>query len=98
MRFPILASISLLLVAGCTADELPDQERVIAPVLTSEQAFDEFTYARPQEARVTHVALDLDLDFEARRVEGTATLDVQAAEGATEIVLDSDGLVIGGDY
>ncbi|QZH75506.1 MAG: M1 family metallopeptidase [Erythrobacter sp.] len=100
MRFPILATLSpvlaALLLAGCTADELPDQERVIAPVLTSEQAFDEFTYARPQEARVTHVALDLDLDFEARRVEGTATLDVQAAPDATEIVLDSDGLVIGG--
>lgn len=96
MRFPILAAFSALLVASCTADDLSDQERIIAPVLTSAQAFDEFTYARPTEARVTHVALDLDLDFETRRVEGTATLDVQAAAGATEIVLDSDGLVIGG--
>lgn len=96
MRFPILAAFSALLVASCTADDLSDQERIIAPVLTGAQAFDEFTYARPTEARVTHVALDLDLDFETRRVEGTATLDVQAAAGATEIVLDSDGLVIGG--
>ena len=96
MRFPALATIAALLVAGCTAEDLPSQERVIAPVLTSEQAMDEFTFARPLEARVTHVALDLDLDFEGARVEGTATLDVQAAEGASEIVLDSDGLVIGG--
>ncbi|MBH5321933.1 M1 family metallopeptidase [Aurantiacibacter sediminis] len=90
------AASSALLIAGCTASDLPDQERVVAPILTSEQAFDEFTYARPLEARVTHVALDLDLDFEGRRVEGTATLDVQAAEDATEIVLDSNGLMIGG--
>ncbi len=96
MRFPILASISVLLVAGCTADDLPTQERVIAPILTTEQAMDEFTYARPLEARVTHVALDLDLDFEGKRVEGTATLDIQAADNASEIVLDSNGLVIGG--
>ncbi len=91
---PVLAMS--LLVAACTADDLPSDERGVAPVLTSEEAFDEFTYARPTEARVTHVALDLDLDFEGRRVEGVATLDVEAAQGATEIVLDSNGLVIGG--
>ncbi len=96
MRFPAFAAITALIVSGCTAEDLPSQERVIAPVLTSEQAMDEFTYARPLEARVTHVALDLDLDFEGARVEGTATLDVQSAEDATEIVLDSDGLIIGG--
>lgn len=100
MRFPApvvaLAAISALIVTGCTAEDVPSQERVIAPVLTSEQAVDEFTYAKPLEARVTHVALDLDLDFEGARVEGTATLDVQIAEDAGEIVLDSDGLIIGG--
>ncbi|WP_340588930.1 M1 family metallopeptidase [Erythrobacter alti] len=96
MRFPAFAALGALLVAGCSTEDLPSQERVIAPILTSEQAMDEFTYARPLEARVTHVALDLDLDFEGARVEGTATLDVQAAEDATEIVLDSDGLIIGG--
>ncbi|APE28040.1 M1 family metallopeptidase [Aurantiacibacter gangjinensis] len=95
MRKPLFALTATAMLAACNTD-MAEQERVVAPVLTSEQAFDEFTYARPQEARVTHVAFDLDLDFEGRRVEGTATLDVQAAEDATEIVLDSDGLVIGG--
>ena len=90
------AALAAFAAAGCTQDILPTQERTVAPILTSEEAQDEFTFARPLEARVTHVALDLDLDFEGQRVEGTATLDVQAAEDATEIVLDSDGLVIGG--
>ncbi|WAT17703.1 M1 family metallopeptidase [Aurantiacibacter sp. MUD11] len=94
MRIALFA-LPALLVAACTTETAPE-ERTVAPILTSEQAFDEFTYARPTEARVTHVALDLALDFEARRVEGTATLDVQAAEGVDEIVLDSNGLVIGG--
>ncbi|KLE34788.1 M1 family metallopeptidase [Aurantiacibacter luteus] len=95
MRKSAIAVLTLL-AAACTADDLPEQERVIAPILTSEQAFDEFTYAKPLEARVTHVALDLDLDFEGKRVDGTATLDVQAAEGARELVLDSNGLMVGG--
>src|SRR5258706_3089057 len=44
-------------------------------------------------ARVTHVALDLDADFEAHRMAGTATLDIQAARSPV-IVLDSEGLDI----
>lgn len=92
----LLTALASLILAGCMLEDVPEQERVIAPILTSEQAFDEFTYARPAEARVTHVALDLDLDFEGKRVDGTATLDLDVAEGARELVLDSNGLVIGG--
>ncbi|MCB2066296.1 MAG: M1 family metallopeptidase [Erythrobacter sp.] len=96
MRFaPLAALLPLALFTACKGD-LPETERVIAPILTSEQAFDEFTYARPTEARVTHVALDLALDFDSHTVAGTATLDVQAADGVDEVVLDSNGLVISG--
>ncbi|HEX6369626.1 MAG TPA: M1 family metallopeptidase [Longimicrobium sp.] len=52
------------------------------------------SFARPEEARVTHVALDLRADFATKTLEGTATLDVQAAPGADEIVLDTRGLDI----
>jgi leukotriene-A4 hydrolase len=66
----------------------------VAPILTSAEAHDPHSYARPEVARVTHVALDLNLDFAAHRVEGTATLDVLAAPGAREVVLDSKDLDI----
>jgi aminopeptidase N len=45
-------------------------------------------------ARVTHVGLDLHAGFASRTLAGTATLDVQAAPGAGEIVLDTRGLAI----
>ena len=67
---------------------------MVAPILTSPEAVDTLTHAQPQVARVTHVALDLDLDFDARRVGGTAELTVLAAPGAEEIVLDTNGLEI----
>lgn len=94
MRCLILAAFALL--AGCSASESNEQrpERQVAPVLTGADARDESSFARPEVARVTHVALDLDADFEARRMAGTATLDIHAAEGASEIVLDSKGLEI----
>jgi aminopeptidase N len=67
---------------------------MVAPVLTTPDARDERSYARPAEARVTHTALDLNADFEAKRFTGTATLDLQTAPDAREIVLDSKGLEI----
>jgi aminopeptidase N len=67
-------------------------ERMVAPVLDSPDAKDPQSYARPLEARVTHVALDLKADFAAKRLGGTATLDVQSKPGAKEIVLDTKGL------
>ncbi|MEI9851379.1 MAG: M1 family metallopeptidase, partial [Sphingomonas sp.] len=65
-----------------------------APILTTPEARDAWTHARPEIARVTHVALDLKADFEARTMSGTAALDVLAAPGAEEIVLDADDLAI----
>lgn len=93
MRFLPAAVVALFALSACKqASETP--AAAPAPVLTTQQAFDEFTHARPQEARVTHVALDLALDFAAKEVGGTATLDVLAAPGAREVVLDANGLRI----
>ena len=69
-------------------------ERQVAPILNEPEAQDWHSFAQPQVARVTHVALDLALDFDNRRIAGTATLDLQAADGAQQIVLDSKGLQI----
>ena len=100
MRRLILAALAFA-AAGCTvtegnnqAEAEPKAERMVAPILTGADARDPHSYARPEIARVTHVALDLDADFERKRMAGTATLDIQAADGAEEIVLDSKGLQI----
>ena len=70
------------------------EERMVAQVLTGEDSVDPHSFARPHEARVTHVDLDLDMDFEAKRIGGTATLDIERRPDAQEIVLDSRGLEI----
>lgn len=90
----LLLSASL---SACTAMGARESERpavVVAPVLTSADAVDTFSYARPREARVAHVDLDLALDFAAKTVSGTATLDVIAKPGVTQVVLDSQGLEV----
>ena len=79
MRLLILAAPCSL--AACAMTGTGRRPRQVAPILTGEAARDTASYARPEIARVTHVALDLDADFEAQRMAGTATLDIQAAPG-----------------
>jgi aminopeptidase N len=55
---------------------------------------DVHSFARPAEARVTHVALDLRADFTARQLSGTAELTVARNAGATQVVLDTRDLDI----
>nr|MDQ3077863.1 aminopeptidase [Pseudomonadota bacterium] len=94
----LIAAATALLLAACRADDAPapaaSAAPMVAPVLSTADAVDVHSYAKPLEARVTHVALDLAVDFAAKRVGGTATLDLQAKPGATEIVLDDKGLEI----
>ena len=98
-RAALLAA--LLLAAGCRAAEgdnaaqpAGNEAAAVAPILTTADAKDIHSYARPLEARVHHVALDLAVDFDAKRIGGTATLDIQRRPEAKEIILDSKGLEI----
>lgn len=52
------------------------------------------SHANASEVRVTHVDLDLEVDFRARQLRGTATLDIQGT--ADNLVLDTRDLEIEG--
>ena len=99
--FRTAVAAAACLLAGCQASEtntsVPadrNEAAEIAPILTTPDAKDDASYARPLEARVHHVALDLTVDFDARRIGGTATLDIDRKPDAKEIVLDDKGLEI----
>ena len=56
---------------------------------------DKFTQSNYRDVRVTHLDLDLDVDFDAKVLRGTATLDFERIDpDATELVLDTKGLKI----
>ncbi|HZF45149.1 MAG TPA: aminopeptidase, partial [Sphingomonadaceae bacterium] len=91
---PFLLPLTLLAAACSGGADKPAEEAIVSPILTSEDAKDPASFAQPEVARVTHVALDLALDFAAKTVSGTATLDILAKPDADTIVLDSNGLKI----
>lgn len=56
---------------------------------------DPHSYGNPQEIRVTHIALDLTVDFAKKELRGTALLAVKRERPeAGKLVLDTHGLVI----
>ncbi|WP_205481268.1 M1 family metallopeptidase [Sphingomonas arenae] len=91
----LAAAIVALMLSACqTAAVAPPgatSELQVAQVLATADAADPHSFARPLEARVANVALDLTVDFAAKRVGGTATLDIERRPDAREIVLDSKG-------
>lgn len=92
----LLPALLLCTLAACNPQPASENAGTpqVAPVLTTDEAKDVHSYAKPQEARVTHVSLDLTADFDAKVMAGTATLDLQTREGAKEIVLDSRNLAV----
>ncbi|HEX2095596.1 MAG TPA: M1 family metallopeptidase [Longimicrobiaceae bacterium] len=64
------------------------------PAPASAPVRDIHSFARPEEARVTHVELDLRVEFPAKRIGGAATLDLAVAPGAERVVLDTRDLAI----
>ncbi|HEX6198624.1 MAG TPA: M1 family metallopeptidase [Thermoanaerobaculia bacterium] len=58
---------------------------------------DPHSHSRPNEVSVRHLTLDLDVDFESRRLSGRASLDLDRHDpDATELVLDTWGLDVEG--
>lgn len=55
---------------------------------------DPHSYARPAEVRVQHLALTLQVDFEARTLAGHATWQIVNHTGSTELLLDARDLHI----
>lgn len=57
-------------------------------------AEDIHSFAEPNVAAVKHLDISLDVDFETKVISGVANWTIESAEGATEIIFDTDGMTI----
>ena len=87
MRHTIVVSACLLWTA-CSAP-MTDQ------TIRSEARRDLHSFARPDQVRASHVALDLTVSFASRSIEGTASLAFERVDpGADRLTLDTRDLDI----
>ena len=80
------APLALLLLA--TACQAPNSKgpRIPTP--------DQHSHGNPSQVQVTHVSLDLSLNFEAHLIEGTAELSFTRHDATAPLILDAQGLNI----
>jgi leukotriene-A4 hydrolase len=96
-RAPVFMTLALMAGAcqGNPATSATVARKSETPVTDySDANRDIHSFARPADARVTHVALDLVASFSEKRLSGTATLTVVGRPGATTLVLDTRDLEI----
>jgi len=94
-------SIAAICVALAACDNAPDHKIVEnTEDLTTEIASvsverDQFTYANYEDVIVTNIDLDLDVNFDEKRLEGMAYLDIKLIKPSTDkIILDTKDLTI----
>ena len=91
----VAAILMIAMGSGCVSRPIaPSTVPATTPASMAPLEHDPHSFARPNEARVTHVALDLTADFASKRLSGTAALDLQRAPMSTEVILDTRDLDI----
>lgn len=86
---PSTVSLTLILLAACGSG-VEQQAGLAARAPVN----DPHSFARPGEARVEHMKLDLELDFAQSQVRGRVILNFERAPGADTLVLDTQALDI----
>src|SRR3990167_5635017 len=107
MRPSILALSLVLTALAAPSCGKKDQREAAVPVPAAEApppvadpaspapGVDPFTYANYREVRVTDLALDVDVLFNEKAIDGTAILSFERLDdGATDLVLDANDLDI----
>ena len=57
---------------------------------------DPHSYAKPNDVMATHLDLDIKVDFEAKKISGTATYDLDNKTGSENVIFDTRNLKIKG--
>jgi aminopeptidase N len=83
--------MTLLLVASFACHQ--QQETKSMKTMNNSQR-DPHSFARPQEAVVKHIDLELEVDFNSKKLFGSATIQIDKAAGANRLFLDTKDLDI----
>ena len=85
---PVMA-IGLLAMFACNPENENDK------TTNTEMKFtDHHTYAQPEEAVITHLNWDADIDFKSSIIKATAEYEIKTSAGAEKIILDINGINI----
>jgi leukotriene-A4 hydrolase len=105
IKYIVVGALALTMLSGCsdnstsntTATSKVDQSASSSDVATNvmQVGNDYHSFANPKSIKVTHLTLDLTVDFSKKVLLGTAQLDLQWVDkNATQLILDTRDLTI----
>lgn len=83
--------IILLLITGCQKAKTKVENIQSVPFIAVD---DPHSYSSPEEARVKHLHLELDVNFDKQELTGKAIWSIDVSSESKEIIFDTDALVI----
>jgi leukotriene-A4 hydrolase len=95
MRIPAPALTRILLSLVTVVFLVNAKGRAVQhPSPLADPPIDDFTFSEPAKVTTRHLALDLTVDFEQRRLAGTATLGIKNLTGTSTLILDTYDLTV----
>ena len=85
---PSFLSVWCIVVLLTSCNQMKEYQEV------SEETSDIHSLAQPKRAKMTHLALDLKVDFDRKQLVGTATIYFDNETGANQLILDTKDLDI----
>ena len=109
-KYMVVGAFALTMLSACSEDNSSNTTQTntatstkVAPAVTTPDAAinnievgkDYHSFANPESIKVTHLSLDLTVDFSKKVLVGTAQLDFQRVDAnATQLILDTRDLTI----
>ncbi|MEZ4722688.1 MAG: M1 family metallopeptidase [Flavobacteriales bacterium] len=90
MRLISAVGIMVLILSSCGSSNSDDQNQPVKAAYTPPI----HSFAQPNKAVVKHLNLEVNVDFEAKQLSGTATYDVEVSKGENRVVFDTRNLNI----
>lgn len=91
MKFHYIALLSFSIIACKQEPKKQTTEKEPLPLVRQD---DMHSFAKPNKAKVKHLDLHLEVDFEKKQISGLATWDIETKENTDEIIFDTNGLLI----
>ena len=96
MKKTLFVCLAACALVACSDNSAPAErtDKSAEKIASMKLVKDNHSFARPNEARITHLDWTATVDFATRTISGSAVYQIEVADGATEIVFDARELTI----
>ena len=93
LKKTVIIPALIFLIFGCSNMKETAKMEEEKPVI-SEYVKDPHSFSRPWEAAVTHISLDLAVDFDKKTLDGKVSLKIKTKKDVRQLYLDTGDLII----